>query len=114
MPGENPWRRASEITHTNTRRFKLQARLEPAQQHRKADMLTVTPHVPHTLHVAGTLINQQPTTTDATGGGSAAGHLQASELLLRARGQDGSTQIHPGDGGGVTVLAQRVLSVTVH
>ena len=38
-----------KMPHTTARRFKLQARLEPAQQHcwqaRKADMLTVTPRV---------------------------------------------------------------------
>ena len=37
------------MPHTTARRFKPQARLEPAQQHwwqaRKADMLTVTPRV---------------------------------------------------------------------
>ena len=30
VPGENPWRRASENAYTKARRFKPQARLEPA------------------------------------------------------------------------------------
>ena len=38
-----------KMPHTKARRFKPQARLEPALQHRqqarKADMLTITPHV---------------------------------------------------------------------
>ena len=50
---EYPERTAGDVLqktpHTRARRFKPQARLEPAQKHwwkaRKADMLTVTPRV---------------------------------------------------------------------
>ena len=45
VPGENPWRTAFE---KKVRRFKSQARLELAEQHRwqakKSDVLAITPH----------------------------------------------------------------------
>ena len=45
-PEKTPGDELEEMPHTKARRFKPQARLEPAQQHwwqaRKADMLTVT------------------------------------------------------------------------
>ena len=48
-PKKTPGDEFQKMPHTTARRFKPQARLEPAQQHwwqaRKADMLTVTPHV---------------------------------------------------------------------
>ena len=46
---KTPGDELQKMPHTKSRRFKPQARLEPAQQHwwqaRKADMLTVTPRV---------------------------------------------------------------------
>ena len=48
-PEKTPGDELHKIPRTTARRFKPQARLEPAQQHwwqaRKADVLTVTPHV---------------------------------------------------------------------
>ena len=48
-PEITPGDELQKMSHTTARRFKPQVRLEPAQQHwwqaRKADMLTVTPHV---------------------------------------------------------------------
>ena len=48
-PEKTPGDELQKMPHTTARRFKPQARLEPAQQHwwqaRKADMLTVTPRV---------------------------------------------------------------------
>ena len=48
-PEKTPSDELQKMPHTTTQRFKPQARLEPAQQHwwqaRKADMLTITPHV---------------------------------------------------------------------
>ena len=48
-PEKTPGDEIQKMPHTTARRFKPQARLEPAQQHwlqaRKADMLTVTPRV---------------------------------------------------------------------
>ena len=48
-PEKTPGDELEKMPHTTARRFKPQARLEPAQQHwwqaRKADMLTVTPRV---------------------------------------------------------------------
>ena len=48
-PEKTPGDELQKMPHTTARRFKHQARLEPAQQHwwqsRKADMLTVTPRV---------------------------------------------------------------------
>ena len=50
-PEKIPGDELQKMPHTTTRRFKSQARLEPAQKHwwqaRKADMLTVTPRVAH-------------------------------------------------------------------
>ena len=46
---KTPGDELQKMLHTKARRFKPQARLEPAQQHwwraRKADVLTVTPRV---------------------------------------------------------------------
>ena len=46
-PEKTPGDELQKMAHTKARRFKPQARPEPAQQHwwqaRKADMLTVTP-----------------------------------------------------------------------
>ena len=46
---KTPGDKLQKMSHTTAQRFKLQARLKPTQQHwrkaRKADMLTVTPHV---------------------------------------------------------------------
>ena len=48
-PEKTPGDELQKMPHTTARRFKPQARLEPAQQHwwqaRKADMLTVAPRV---------------------------------------------------------------------
>ena len=48
-PEKTPGDELQKMTHTKARRFKPQAKLEPAQQHwwqaRKADVLTVTPRV---------------------------------------------------------------------
>ena len=48
-PEKTPGDELQKMPHTTARRFKPQARLKPAQkdwwQARKADMLTVTPHV---------------------------------------------------------------------
>ena len=48
-PGKTPGDELQKMPHTKARRFKPQARLEPAQWHwwqaRKADVLTVTPRV---------------------------------------------------------------------
>ena len=48
-PEKTPGDELQKMPHTTARRFKPQARLEPAQQHwwqvRKADMLTVTPRL---------------------------------------------------------------------
>ena len=58
-PEKTPGDELQKMPHTTARRFKPQARLEPAQQHwwqaRKADTLTVTQHIPtklnpHSLH----------------------------------------------------------------
>ena len=53
-PEKTPGDELQKMPHTTARRFKPQARLEPAQQHwwkaRKTDMLTVTPRIaPTTL-----------------------------------------------------------------
>ena len=53
-PEKTPGDELQKTPHTTARRFKLQARLEPAQKHwwqaRKADMLTVTLRVaPNTI-----------------------------------------------------------------
>ena len=52
-PEKTPGDELQKMPHTTARRFKPQARLEPAQQHwwqaRKADMLTVTPRVAPSL-----------------------------------------------------------------
>ena len=58
-PEKTPGDELQKMPHTTARRFKPQARLEPAQQHwwqaRKADMLTVTPRVAFgiTSHTVG-------------------------------------------------------------
>ena len=48
-PEKTPGDELQKMPHTTARRFKPQARLEPAQQHwwqaRKADVLTITPRV---------------------------------------------------------------------
>ena len=48
-PEKTPGDELQKMPHTKARRFKPQARLEPAQQHwwqaKKADVLTVTPRV---------------------------------------------------------------------
>ena len=50
-PEKTPGDELQKMPHSKARRFKPQARLEPAQQHwwqaRKADVLTVTPRVAH-------------------------------------------------------------------
>ena len=50
-PEKTPGDELQKMPHTTARRFKPQARLEPAQWHwwqaRKADVLTVTPRVDH-------------------------------------------------------------------
>ena len=52
-PEKTPDDELQKMPHTEARKFKPQARLEPALQHwwqaRKADVLTITPHVPGTL-----------------------------------------------------------------
>ena len=54
-PKKTPGDEIQKMSHTTARRFKPQARLETAQQHRlqarKADMLTVTPRVARTEKV---------------------------------------------------------------
>ena len=54
-PVKTPGDKLQKMPHTEARRFKPQARLEPAQQHwwqaRKADVLTITPRVA-TIHVS--------------------------------------------------------------
>ena len=53
-PEDSPGDELQKMPHTTARRFKPQARLEPAQQHwwqvRKADVLTVTPRVAYMPH----------------------------------------------------------------
>ena len=51
-PEKTPGDELQEMPHPTARRFKLRARLEPAHwwQARKADVLTVTPHVAPDLH----------------------------------------------------------------
>ena len=50
---KTPGDELQEMPHPTARRFKPQARLEPAHwwQARKADVLTVTPHVAPDLHL---------------------------------------------------------------
>ena len=48
-PEKTPGDKLQKMTHTKARKFKPQAKLEPALKHwlqaRKADMLTITPRV---------------------------------------------------------------------
>ena len=64
-PEETPGDELQKIPHTIARRFKPQARLEPAQWHwwqaRKVDMLTVTPRVaPYLIPVTNDLVFLDP------------------------------------------------------
>ena len=65
---KTPGDELQKMPHTTARRFKPQARLEPAQYHwwqaRKADMLTVTPRVAHKAHtyyrLVGLVVRRPP------------------------------------------------------
>ena len=117
-PEKTPGNKLQKMPHTKARRFKPQARLKPAQQHswqaRKADVLTVTPHVAPlrvNIHLQ-TSKNHLPTLHVLLSPRGAVGHTLASAEGAGKLATHNNNWIQRHYSRFVTISSQRELSLT--